>query len=181
MKTIFALALLASGTVAMASDISLKDAKDLPRISNVSIVVSQPGPYATVEPTVSVKFSHTSCATMKFSADTKDTKDLFLVAIKLDSTFDCMALGRPRDYTVQVASTNVFKPIVVVNPLATISVPALEALPERFCTMDAGVMFNPETKECVGYFNGCHRAELAANGFEFAQGDQCKNEDLILN
>lgn len=171
MKTVFALALLASNTVAMASSVSLEDSKNLPRISNSEIRVSNGPDRATVEPTYSVKFSYESCATMGFSAKTTETADLFLVAIKLDSEIDCRALGIVREYNVQISSTHISKPIVILNPVGLNSSSTL-AVP-RICTMDAGVMFNPETGECVGFNNGCRRAELAAKGFTFAQADQC--------
>lgn len=186
MKTVLTLALLASSTVAMASNVSLKDSKNLPQISNSGIVVKQGPGFAAVEPTVLVKFSYVSCGTMEFSAKTTETKDLLLVAVQLDTPIDCMALGISREYTVQVASTRVQKPIVILNPVAPVVVAevGVPQIPEdrfQICTMDAGVMFNPETGKCVGYFNGCVRAELSKAGFTFAQPGQCENVEPSFN
>ncbi len=53
-------------------------------------------------------------------------------------------------------------------------VPALPGGGHQMCTMNAGVLYNPETKACQGFMNGCQQGALKAQGFvDPPEGSTC--------
>ena len=106
-----------------ASPIEASDISALPFISDVKITVAQP-PFAAVEPRILVEFVHTSCARFEFDA-TIAHKANGIVSLKISrsSAFDCMALGRPKEYTIDITDliqrdeNGTFNEVVILNPI----------------------------------------------------------------
>ena len=148
----------------------------LPQLENRKIEVI-PGPrFAAVQPTVHVAFTYASCARMAFEAKTQNEENALFVAVELKSEIDCHGLPTKRDYKLQIGSDLIQKQIVVLNPepqfMAMVPSPKP---PTRMCTAIAGRLFNPETGRCVGFSNGCQRADMMASGFVSPKPGQCRS------
>lgn len=148
----------------------------LPAISDVSIAIDEGPAIAAVQPVVSVRFSDVSCRTFTFSVKTLDTASAFLVAVDRKPQPDCHGPQSKKTYDIQIASDMIYKPIIVLNPVALPAPQTLGIDPvlPRMCTAEAGILFNPETGKCVGYTNGCQRNDMLAKGFQAVQAGQCR-------
>lgn len=117
MKVLFAL--VAISWVAQADNLQVEELKNLPPLSNPRILVYQGPAFATVEPTVWIKFRFRSCAEYSFQKEVVEVDSLRLVKVKVPiNQHDCFGPRIDRKYVIQLDSDFRNEFYILLNPLA---------------------------------------------------------------
>ena len=118
LSVLFASSLFGQVKVTPTLDQIMAQAKGLPALTNTNLKFKPAPRFASVQPTVDIKFSYTSCAAMGFRLNSFETKDRIFALIQLRNKIDCAGPRKTREYSLQIASDIVRKPVVVLNPVA---------------------------------------------------------------
>lgn len=89
----------------------------LPELKDHTIEVEAGPENATVQPTTNLKFTYLSCGRMEFEPKVQESENVFFLAVELVTDIDCAGLPRNREYSYQIASDIIWKPIVFLNPV----------------------------------------------------------------
>ena len=121
-KLILSLLVVANFSTANATEVVIDTDKlaTLPQLDNIEVVVQHPSPWTPVQPVAYLNYTYTSCARMAFNETIEELGSVILVKIELETQYDCMAVGTPKTYSVQISSDFNFHNVVVLNPIANV-------------------------------------------------------------
>ena len=162
--TVMVLSLPAFGQI-QSNDEIVENAQNLPALSNAKIVIIPGPPMADVEPTMEIKFSHSSCSIREYKINTIETQKQLFVYVVDTGLVDCDGPEKSRNYRKQLSSSKINKSITVMNPVAPqYQKSSLRPNPRRMCTAIFGYLVDKDTGICNSFSNGCVRADMLASG-----------------